>query len=506
MEALVLWEVSRKQDYIFCSNRLKENIGASIIIEEAVEALPALINERYDESLIYHGGGGSLYRFPSRDEAEEFIKTVSSRIIKDYPGLEIFMIIEEYDDKLDKVTKAIDNAYKELAKKKNRRVNSGALLSFGIEKKCESTGQSASVLENLGDEKRYISSEVKTKIDKSNNRTDKFDKLLPSGKGINEFNDITKGEKSYMAVVHIDGNRMGRRFDELKNHFKYNGKDCSKTNAEYLKNLKRFSKEVKNVYEDAFKSMTQVISKNEDKIKDDTYIKEGKFPVIPIIVAGDDITYVTNGKIGIETARIFIEYLNSREISMYEDKKIKLNACAGVAIVRSTYPFSKAYELAENLCKNAKKEVLEDYEGDDIDFSLIDWHIVQGDLMGSIDDIRKANYISMDNKKLYMRPLYINNKERWNNYSNFKDAYENITKLKIDDKGIARNKLKNLRKVLRLGEKDTELFLKSNKIENYFCRFENTTGDYCFYKDNCIYYDALEAMDLFIDLGKEEVK
>lgn len=506
MEALVLWEVSRKQDYIFCSNKLKENIGASIIIEEAVEALPTLINERYDKSLIYHGGGGSLYRFSSRDEAEEFIKTVSSKIIKDYPGLEIFMVIEEYDDKLDKVTKAIDNAYKKLAKKKNRRVNSGALLSFGIEKKCESTGQPASVLENLGDEKRYISREVKTKIDKSNNRTGKFDRLLPSAKGINEFNDITKGEKSYMAVVHIDGNRMGRRFDELKNHFKYNGEDYSKTNAEYLRNLKRFSKEVKNAYEDAFKYMAQAISKNEDKIKDDTYIKEGKFPVIPIIIAGDDITYVTNGKIGIETARIFIEYLNNRKISIYEDKKIKLNACAGVAIAKSTYPFSKAYELAEDLCKNAKKKILEDYEEDDMDFSLIDWHIEQGDLMGSIDDIRKVNYISKDNKKLFMRPLYINNEEKWNNYGNFKDAFTNVTKLKIDGKGLARNKLKNLRKVLKSGEKDTELFLKSNKIENYFSRFENTTGDYCFYMDSCMYYDALEAVDLFIDLDTEEVK
>ena len=40
MEYLVLMEVGKKQSYIFKSNKLKENIGASMIIQYVTEELP----------------------------------------------------------------------------------------------------------------------------------------------------------------------------------------------------------------------------------------------------------------------------------------------------------------------------------------------------------------------------------------------------------------------------------------------------------------------------------
>lgn len=55
MSSLVLWEVSKKQGYIFSSNRLKENIGASIIVEKVVEDLPGTLNISYKDNLIYNG-------------------------------------------------------------------------------------------------------------------------------------------------------------------------------------------------------------------------------------------------------------------------------------------------------------------------------------------------------------------------------------------------------------------------------------------------------------------
>ncbi|MBU5293798.1 hypothetical protein KQH90_07095 [Anaerosalibacter bizertensis] len=512
METLVLWEVSRKQDYIFKSNKLKENKGASIIIENIMEKLPCnkKYKYNYEHNLIYNGGGSSLYKFDSNEEAGDFIKKISREILKSYPGIEVFMVTEEYDNKKNKVIDAIDNAYRKLAQKKNRRRTSGMQISFGIERRCESTGLPASYIDFEDGEKKYISREVKVKKDNSGKSSEKFDKLIPRNKSIKEFADLVKGNKRYMAVIHIDGNKMGKKFNQLKNYFVYDNNNYEKVNNEYLDALKSFSDEIKNVYEEAFKHMVEVVEKNKDKLDEDTNINDGKIPIIPIIIAGDDITFVTNGKIGIECARVFIDYLNKKEIKIYKDNTVKLNACAGVAIVRANYPFMKAYELAEDLCSNAKRTIVKDYKDSEKDFSLIDWHLEQGDLMGSIAEIRRENYKSEDNKYLYMRPIYLNNKSKWNNYRNFKEAYSNITDRKIEIKGkekiIPRSKIKNLREVLKKGENETKIYLELNNISQYFSRFENTQGDHCFYQDKCMYFDAIEIIDLFIALDEKEVK
>lgn len=499
MQALVLWEVSRKQQYIFSSNRLKENRGASIIIEDIIEEIPFKINKSYINNLIYNGGGSSLYGFDNTEEAKDFIGKVSERVLRDFPGIELFMVIEEYDIEKDKITEKIDNAYRKLAIKKNRRENSGSQLSFGIERLCESTGLPASFTRREDNRKRYISSEVKVKIDYSEKNAEKFDELLPVPYSIKEFADLAKGDKNYLAVVHIDGNQMGKKLNRLKEGFNYENRKIEEVNKEYLKALKKFSDDIKEAFIGSFKHMAGVINSNENKLEQDTRIKEGKFPLIPIIIAGDDITYVTNGKIGIESARVFIDHLNKISIDI-NGTPVPLNACAGVAIARVGYPFSKLYDLAEDLCSHAKKTVLKDYKDTDGDYSLIDWHIDQGEIMGAITDIRENHYKALDGKKLNMRPLYLNNKDKWNNYDNFIEANKYISQLEIDGKKAPKHKIKELRDVLKKGERDTELFLVSNKIENYFPRFKDTTGDYCFYEDNCIYYDSIEAMDLFIKL------
>ena len=78
-EALVLWEVSRKQDYIFTSNKLKENIGASIIIDKLHQKCPVKLISDIKKIGVYSGGGSSLYKFENGEEAKAFIKAVSEK-------------------------------------------------------------------------------------------------------------------------------------------------------------------------------------------------------------------------------------------------------------------------------------------------------------------------------------------------------------------------------------------------------------------------------------------
>lgn len=505
MKALALWEVSRKQDYIFASNKLKENRGASIIIEEIIEELPKSINKGYENNVVYNGGGNSLYKFDDLSKAKEFIKDISEEVIGRYPGIQLFMTALEYDEKKDKVTDKVSYIHQKLNIKKNRRANSGLQVSFGIEIPCESTKLPASFCDK-DEEHRYISPDIKEKqnIDTSHKNSKKFKRLIPEGyKPIREFDDLAKKEnKSYLAVVHIDGNQMGKKLIKLKEYFepKYSGDDFTQVNEDYLQALKEFSSQIKDAYENSFIEMTKTIEENKEELKDITNIEGNKFPVIPIIVAGDDITYITNGKIGIESARIFLEYLNRECIEIYGGGKVKLNACAGVAIAKVSHPFANTYRLAEDLCNNAKRKLAKEYSNRD--FSLVDWHIEQGDLLGSISEIREKYYKSLDGYDLCMRPLYLNNEEEncWTSYKNFMMAFNDITNKRIYEDKIARNKIKGLRDVFAKGKKDTEIYLKSNGIENFFSGFWNVKVDYCFTDKCCVYSDAVEVMDLFLKL------
>ena len=61
-----LIEIGRKQTYIFSSNRLAENVGASIIIRKATEDDPKAFYRQYSPDVIYEGGGNALYVFRSK--------------------------------------------------------------------------------------------------------------------------------------------------------------------------------------------------------------------------------------------------------------------------------------------------------------------------------------------------------------------------------------------------------------------------------------------------------
>src|SRR6185312_4842133 len=73
-------------------------------------------------------------------------------------------------------------------------------------------------------------------------------------------------------------------------------------------------------------------------------------PVRPILYGGDDLTFVCHGRLGLALAE---RYLRAFAAAPASDGQ-PLSACAGVAIVHSRAPFSRAYGLADELCRTAK--------------------------------------------------------------------------------------------------------------------------------------------------------
>ncbi|UXZ08639.1 hypothetical protein F1B95_05385 [Clostridium perfringens] len=119
MGSLVLWELGKKQTYIFNSNKLKDAIGASLIIKDFSEDY---YNKGLkEENFITRGGGKTIYYFESKEESLEFIKSLSFNILKDYPGLELLITSLDMDFKNDDLKSKISEIYKKLDKKKTQK-------------------------------------------------------------------------------------------------------------------------------------------------------------------------------------------------------------------------------------------------------------------------------------------------------------------------------------------------------------------------------------------------
>jgi len=395
----VLIDTVSIQNYIFSSNRLKINIGASYIVKnifksELINTLAKIGNGSYqwdnkpDEIAIlnngnsvweigYIGGGNALIFFKCETDAKNFIQNYSKHILLNYPGLNLAFGLCDFN--LSDFQKSIKNLHENLKNNKNTLVVRTTLQKYGFTLECRESNESA---ENLKDDdgSDYISSVVKAKLNNVEKANATLQNLLSAE--LNsfqfpfEFEKISpENEQSYIAVVHIDGNSMGSRFESCKD----------------LITLRKLSKSVEQATIQAtqatVKHLVTLLNNTQIIEKLGLQIKENFLPFRPIIIGGDDITFVCNGKLGIYLAKEFIKNFISQKVS---DEK-PLSVCGGIAIVKTKFPFFKAYQLAEELTQSAKKESRK-YENS----SFIDFHISSGGFSGSWDDIKNNYYAAIE--------------------------------------------------------------------------------------------------------------
>jgi hypothetical protein len=521
-KVLTILEVSQKQAYIFASNKLQDNVKNSDTIafvlspeyfEKAVKDTEVKFSEK--ENLVYSGGGHTVLEFVDMDEAKKFNKFITRKIYEEYPDIALFVKNMEYDEKLNP-GENLKELTKALEKKKSLRKAAFHQGSFGVERIDVNTLNPVRIEDKSG---KMVS--------------DKDGEIYPENRCkyrlVTKFEELggNKGDSNFIAVVHIDGNAMGKRVENLYEENKEKGWD------EYKKKLRNFSDSIDTDFKAAYKDMLDVVADNIEgekltplKLKEIN--EKTNFPVRRIITAGDDICFVSEGRIGIECAVRFIEALNAKKNAV--DGK-NYAACAGVAIVHQKYPFYRAYELAEQLCSNAKKfgaNIVKEINGEEGCISAIDWHIEYGEMGDSLDEIRD-DYVDADGNNLTLRPYYVSattigGKEVGSyikeietevadrRYDDFKARIQNLLAPK---KEYARGKIKEMRSVLKKGEVTTQNYIRFNKMDEILVSTQQKAEDYSQtdaseknpdknkYKTKGL-FDAIELMDTFVALEKGE--
>ena len=276
MKYLVVMEVSQKQGYIFQTNRLVEQIGASILIRELTEELPKKFST--EQEFVFAGGGKSVYEFPTDTEAKNFVKNISVSVLRDYPGVEVFLAVQGYEEKQDSVIEAINKLYGNLERKKASRALSFRFYGSGMTEQCAGTQLPAFGKDDRG---MFSSRECLLKIEKAKEKQyGAFQRLLPErgafGKEgyrfANKFSELggTSGEKDFIAVVVSDGNKMGKKIEKFRKDFAEQHKedDRESFNREYKRALRVLSEEIDRSFHTSVKVMVEELARNLDELID----------------------------------------------------------------------------------------------------------------------------------------------------------------------------------------------------------------------------------------------
>ena len=468
---LVIVEVSQKQSYIFKRNELKINVENSSAIAWVTSSsyFSRVAKDVYDEgeNLVYSGGGHSVLEFAAETEekaqadARRFCMLLTIKVHEEFPDMALFAYIQKYDDN-KRPSENLELLTQGLEDKKNRRLASFHQGSFGIEKTDSNDFTPEQVLnEDITDEiqkklKKWTDSEDKAAIVPGYERPSKFGLLGGS-----------EGTSNFIAVVHIDGNGMGNR---VSSFYKEKDRTCS-TWQDFKTEIKKFSDTIDRHFKDAFEEMTEVIA---SRIEDGSLealelVDEGKtlkrMPVRRIITSGDDICYVAEGRIGLESAVVFLKKLAAKK--GYDGQPYA--ACAGVALVHQKYPFYRAYALAEKLCANAKSygaKVVSDHDGASV--SSIDWHIEYGEMQDTLQDIRDQ-YLTADGNRLDFRPYIVQipagktQADPTRTYAHFRKLIGSFISHK---EAYPTGKLKEMRSALKKGETAAKHYINTKHMED----------------------------------------
>jgi len=520
---LTILDTGGIQDYIFGSNKLQLNLAASYLVDAATRAwvkesldaievkhnldnvkgfdaeqpfLPGLEIESsaIDAEVILAGGGNTQILFRDLATAKRFAQKLSRKVLDQSTGLKITIIHEKFDwekDMLGGEPGVIDRTMKRLAQRKMQSNTSPPILGLGVTAQDIYTGLPVvSMHEGLG-----VSAEIKAKYNVVDDANRRLASLLNMSHGYQfawQFEDMgqKEGESNYIAVIHADGNGMGNRVRAV-------GRGAS-DNRDYVTKMRAFSLSIRKA---ALTTLQETVDKLVEIIEDEGIREEikmnGRFlPFRPIVFGGDDITFVAEGRLGLTLTAFYLKKFSEKT---YTDNK-PAYARAGIAVVKSHFPFARAYRLAEALASSAKRRIKE--VSPDGEAVAMDWHFASLGPILSLNEIREREYTAANGASLLMRPVLLSESVDWRTWDNMVAL---VKEFKENDNWRERhNKVMRLRSALRQGPQTVDHFRKVYNVGLLppIAGLGEEVRKTGWENGYCGYFDAIETKDFFIPLER----
>ena len=471
-EVLAMYDVRGIQNYIFGTNRIRDIIGASDLVEDIILSGLCEVcqkhgwsSEKYlldweqddgeaflrDDSIqmqvLFVGGGNAYVLFRTGKICETVNRDLAKYVLEHTYSLNLAVAVVEKTEDYSVDYRNINLRMREIKAVMPQVKPMGAFPFMPVD---SATGYPLASYDHEAGE--YVSTESALK------RTYRIRNKHEDPVAILDNMVTKKGDNSVLAVVHIDGNGMGNRIREIMQD--------KQGYPEAIRAMRQISKSLKYEFKDCYEQMCVRIDEDlAERIKPDSVGKLYR----KIIVAGDDITFICNAKAALYAVKVFMQCLSTK--CMYHDcalsetdnrKKYALSACAGIAFFHSHFPFSDAYEVAESCCESAKAAAKlaqnraggckEGMIGNYVDFQMCN-HLKAADL----SSYREKQYRMPDGLTMCFRPYYVTC-----------EAYDDVFDLNAREDNKAHDLEEILFQNLRVFQREGKGQSKYKKLRNMF--------------------------------------
>ncbi|HOJ62451.1 MAG TPA: hypothetical protein PK878_19395 [bacterium] len=396
-------ELHGMQAFLFSVPRLRSMIGANVLLgetvrcrmrEKAKSGCVSLAGDEYKEiaqlhpehdpddplsssegvddpralfleGILARDGGHFAAVFKSKDEIARFQKEIEPLIASELPGVTI-------DWKITDLSKPPKENQVDLSKIPQRGIELVHLPWFQV---CQETGHdpAVEVITYPREEIRFVSQTAA----KTHHKGDAF--FRNQGKDIISLlkdqlplkdlqapvtvQDLCAG--GYLAVIHADGNGVGKRFKDWQKRCEKEINDRFANEPMVKQNLAR------EAYGERFYHGMRVAVRQAviEALKSTFHEYEGKYqPYQLLMLGGDDLLMICQAKYALAFIVDYARALSTRPLADGQP----LTIGAGVVISKPNLPFHRLQDVADELASSAKQR----FRNSAVPASVVDWMVV----------------------------------------------------------------------------------------------------------------------------------
>ena len=324
------------QGFIFSTNSLKDIVGGSELVEKICTTLFES-NYQQGATRIINAAGNIKCVYDDLQECKKTVLEFPKTVMQAAPGITISQAVVKVTEEELKThfASCMDLLEKKLKIQRNKPARSMTVGFMGVERSRTTglpaiTQESQEYLDEGTLKKRNLSTGGKATI-----------ALAEKSFGIKDFSprnialDIKNltDKNDWIAIIHADGNGLGQILSKF---------------SRSMEKLKDFSEKLNQATCQTARAAFKKVYTAEDYTQDSSI-----FPFRPVVLGGDDMTMICKASLALDYVKVYLEeFENATKQKLGADNG--LTACAGIAFIKSSYPFHYGYDLAETLCTQAK--------------------------------------------------------------------------------------------------------------------------------------------------------